>query len=40
MMILFWAFLAMMLVILLGSGIWAFGMAMLDPAGGRYWEDL
>lgn len=39
-MILFWAFLAMMLMVLVGAGIWAFGMAILDPAGGLYWEDL
>lgn len=39
-MILFWAFLAIMLVVLIGAGIWAFGMAVLDPTGGRHWEDL
>ena len=38
-MIMFLAFLAIMLVVLIGAGIWAFGMAILEPAGGRYGED-
>ena len=38
-MILLWPFLAMMLVVLIGAGIWAFGMAVLEPTGRRYGED-
>ena len=38
-MILFWAFAAILLVVLVGAGIWVFGMAILEPVSDRYWEE-